>query len=77
MFFVALDYVLNKGAILREEKTSDLDGLAVPHFRGPHFYEMLRATFFLLPSGLEADLCTDAKVCNDVEDNFLEHCILR
>lgn len=77
MLLVRLDDVVDEGAVLRQEHTGHLEGLAVPHFGGPHFDVLLGTLLLLHLRGLEADFGAHAEVGNHIENYLFQHSVLR
>lgn len=76
MLLVGFYDVIDKGAVLRKEHASHLEGFSVPHFGGPHLDILLSALLLLHLCGLETDFSAHTEVGNNVENNFLQHCVL-
>ena len=69
--------MVDQRAVLGQKDAGDLERLAVPHLRGPHFDVLLRALLLLHLGRLEADLSAHTEVGHHVEDEFFEHRIFR
>ena len=76
VFLIAAAYMLNKRTILWQKKTRYLQRFSVPYLRRPYLHVLFRTSLLIYLRRLEANLCPDAEVGDDVEDDFLEHCIL-